>query len=50
MSHSPTNRPRPFFARMYPRISPQMEHEGMGQLRDELLDGDAGCRCGQDGS
>lgn len=39
MRHASTDRPRPFFARMYARISPQMEDEGMGQLRDELLDG-----------
>lgn len=39
MPQASTDRPRPFFARMYARISPQMEDEGMGQLRDELLEG-----------
>lgn len=32
-----TDRPRPRFARMYERVSPGMEVEGMAQLRDELL-------------
>ncbi len=33
------DRPRPRFARMYERVSPGMEAEGMGALRDELLSG-----------
>lgn len=37
-----TDRPRPLFARFYARISPGMEEEGMGELRDELLAGVAG--------
>jgi hypothetical protein len=39
MPRFPTDRPRPSFARMYARISPQKEDEGMGSLRDELLEG-----------
>lgn len=35
--HSPADRPRPGFARMYERVSPGMEAEGMAQLRDERL-------------
>lgn len=37
MRTSPADRPRPGFARMYERVSPGMEAEGMAQLRDELL-------------
>lgn len=36
---SPRNQSRPFFAWMYTRVSPRMEDEGMGPLRDELLAG-----------
>ena len=37
MPPSSTDRPRPRFARMYERVSPGMEAEGMAPLRDELL-------------
>jgi len=37
MPTPPTDRARPRFARMYERVSPGMEDEGMAQLRDELL-------------
>ncbi len=33
------DRRRPLFARFYARMSPRMEDEGMGELRDELLAG-----------
>lgn len=39
MPASPTDRRRPLFARFYARVSPAMDDEGMGQLRDELLAG-----------
>lgn len=39
MRPSPTDRRRPLFARFYAWVSPGMEAEGMGQLRDELLAG-----------
>ncbi len=42
MAAPPTDRPRPVFARFYAWLSPQMEAEGMGELRDELLAGVAG--------
>ena len=42
MNSSPNDRPRPGFARMYARVSPGMEQEGMGRLREELLAGVAG--------
>lgn len=37
MPPSGVDRPRPRFARMYERVSPGMEAQGMGELRDELL-------------
>lgn len=37
MKPYPTDLPRPRFARMYERVSPGMEAEGMAELRDELL-------------
>ena len=42
MTASPSNRRRPLFARFYAQISPRMEDEGMGELRDELLAGLSG--------
>ena len=39
MNTSRMDRPRPWFARMYERVSQGMEAEGMGLLRDELLSG-----------
>ena len=37
MDQAEADRPRPGFARMYERVSPGMEAEGMAQLREELL-------------
>lgn len=39
MDTSEVDRPRPRFARLYERVSPGMEAEGMGALRDEMLSG-----------
>lgn len=33
---------RPLFARFYGWVSPRMEPEGMGELRDRMLEGVAG--------
>lgn len=39
MPPPPPERRRPLFARFYAWVSPRMEDEGMGELRDELLAG-----------
>lgn len=42
MPPPPPDRRRPLFARFYAWLSPRMEDEGMGELRDELLAGARG--------
>lgn len=43
MGGSSTDRRRPWFARMYERVTPGMEAMGMADLRRELLPGLTGC-------
>jgi hypothetical protein len=43
MDGSSLDRSRPWFARMYERVTPGMEAKGMAELRRELLAGLSGC-------